>query len=123
VTTPRPARPTDRGIRSVVLAGAPRAADAVPICTIVRAPSGGWTAILHPSDCEPPAPSPQAVTFPDIAAATRFARTQYPSLYVEVAPEDQAVDQTVDQTADQEVDQALHQAADQPTAEPFERAS
>lgn len=103
MTTPRPTRPTGRGIRSVVLAGPPRAADAVPICTIVRAPSGGWAAVLHPSDCEPPAPRPDAVTFPDIATATRYARTQYPSLYVEVAPEDQA--------------------DDEPTEEPFERAS
>ena len=100
MTTTRPIdRPTDRKIRSVVLAGPQRAAAAVPICTIVRAPSGGWAAVLHPSDCEPPVPSPDAVTFPDVGSATRYARTQYPSLYVEVADDDE------------------------PTDEPFERAS
>jgi hypothetical protein len=94
---PRPIdRTTDRKIRSVVLAGPPRAA-AVPICTIVRAPSGGWTAVLHPSDCDPPVPSPDAVTFPDVGSATRYARAQYPSLYVEVADDDQPTGAPMDQ--------------------------
>lgn len=70
--------------RIVVLAGAAPCAGAVPICTILRAPDGGWAAVLHPSDCDPPVPSPHAVTFPDVASATRYARTQYGFLYVEV---------------------------------------
>ena len=69
--------------RTVVLAGAP-SAHAVPICTILRAPDGGWAVVLHPSDCAAPAPSPHAVTFPDVPSATRFARVQYGFLYVEV---------------------------------------
>ena len=100
MTTTSPiARPPDCMSRWVVRAGPRRAPAAVPICTIVRAPSGGWAAVLHPSDCEPPVPSPDAVTFPDVGSATRYARTQYPSLYVEVADDDE------------------------PTDEPFERAS
>ena len=81
---------TRQSSRTVVLAGAP-SAPAVPICTILRAPGGGWAAVLHPSDCEAPAASAHAVTFPDVASVTRYARSQYGFLYVEVR-EDQHPD-------------------------------
>lgn len=69
--------------RTVVLAGPP-SAPAVPMCTILRAPDGGWTAVLHPSDLAAPEPSPHSVTFPDVPSATRYARARYGTLHVAV---------------------------------------
>ncbi len=68
--------------RAVTLAGAP-CTPVVPMCTIVRTPTG-WVPVLHSTGQDAPEPSPYAMSFPDVASATRHARGQYGSIHVAV---------------------------------------
>ncbi|MGA9746552.1 MAG: hypothetical protein WBQ50_03750 [Nocardioides sp.] len=68
--------------RAVTLAGAP-CAPVVPMCTIRRTETG-WVPVLHSVCQDAPEPSLRAASFTDVAAATRFVRTQYGAIHVAV---------------------------------------
>ncbi len=52
----------------------------VPMCTIRPHPDGGWTAVLHMTGTESPAPHAEAISLPDVLGAIRWAHNHYGSV-------------------------------------------
>ena len=55
------------------------------MCTIKRHPEGGWTAVLHLTGTEAPAPRPDAITLPDVLSAIQWARNHYGPMPLAIA--------------------------------------
>ena len=53
---------------------------AVTMCTIKQHPEGGWTPVLHLSGTPGPEPRGDAISFPDVVTAIRYARNHYGSM-------------------------------------------
>ena len=47
------------------------------MCTIRQHPMGGWSPVLHVTGTEGPLPHAEAISFPDVLTAVRWARDHY----------------------------------------------
>lgn len=52
----------------------------VTMCTVRRHPEGGWTPVLHMTGTAGPEPHADAISFPDVLTAVRWARNHYGSM-------------------------------------------
>ena len=52
----------------------------VTMCTVRRHPDGGGTPVLHLTGTAGPEPHPEAISFPDVLTAVRWARDHYGSM-------------------------------------------
>ena len=52
----------------------------VTMCTIRQHPEGGWSPVLHLTGSPGPAPHLDAISFPDVLTAVRWARDHYGSV-------------------------------------------
>jgi hypothetical protein len=60
---------------------------AIPLCTIRRHPSGGFTPVLHLSEMPAPDPATSEISLPDVGHAVQYARDHYGTLPVLVSRE------------------------------------
>lgn len=62
-------------------------ASSVPMCTIRRNPTGGYSPVLHLSHQPPPVPAPTALSLPTVDDAARYARDHYGTGMIRIGDE------------------------------------
>ena len=74
----------------------PSTASSIPMCTVRRHPTGGFTPVLHLPEATPPDPTPGSISLPTPDEAVQYARNHYGTDHICIAAECQSSGELAD---------------------------